>query len=90
MTKAELVDAVAKKAEIPKATAARAIAALFDSIASALKQGDKVTLVGFGTFSVAKRNAREGRNPKTGEKIKIPAARVPKFSAGKSLKELVS
>lgn len=89
MSKAELIDAVAAGADISKAAAASAIDSFTGSIAKTLKKGGKVTLVGFGTFSVSKRKAREGRNPRTGEAIKIPAARIPKFSAGKALKEAV-
>ncbi len=89
MTKTELVDAVAVGAKISKAAATKAIDSLIKGIAKALKKGDKVTLVGFGTFSVKKRKARKGRNPRTGAEIKIPAAKTPKFSAGKALKQAV-
>lgn len=89
MTKAELVDAVAGGAHISKAAAAKAIDTFTGSIGKSLKKGKKVTLVGFGTFSVSKRKARKGRNPRTGEIIKIPAARTPKFSAGKALKQAI-
>ncbi len=86
MTKAELIDAVADGADISKAAAAKAIDTFTGTIAKTLKKGKKVTLVGFGTFSVTKRKARKGRNPRTGETIKIAAAKTPKFSAGKALK----
>ncbi len=89
MTKTELVAAVAVGAKISKAAAKKAIDSLIKGIAKALKKGDKVTLVGFGTFSVKKRKARKGRNPRTGAEIKIPAAKTPKFSAGKALKQAV-
>lgn len=89
MTKAELISAVAKKTDLTKAESARAIDAIVESITEALKKNNKVSLVGFGTFSVVQRKARKGRNPKTGKEIKIPATKVPKFSAGKGLKEAV-
>lgn len=89
MTKAELVDAVASGANISKAAAAKAIDTCIASIIKALKKGDKVTLVGFGTFSVRKRKARTGRNPRTGKEIKIPAAKTPKFTPGKALKQAI-
>ncbi len=89
MTKAELIDKVATSAGITKADAAKSLDATIDSVKAALKKGQKVTLVGFGTFSVSKRKARKGRNPRTGEEIKIPATKVPKFTAGKSLKDAV-
>lgn len=87
MTKAELIEKVADGAGLTKADAGRALDTALDSIKAALKKGQKVTLVGFGTFSVSKRKARMGRNPRTGEAIKIAAAKLPKFSAGKTLKE---
>ena len=90
MNKSDLVDAIAKSADISKAAAARALDSTVDSITKALKKGDTVSLVGFGTFKVGKRAARNGRNPRTGETIKIKAAKVPKFSAGKGLKEAVN
>jgi len=90
MTKAELVDVVADGSDISKAAAARALNSLIDGITKALKQGDKVTLVGFGTFSVSKRKARKGRNPQTGEEIKIAASKAPKFTAGKALKQALN
>lgn len=89
MTKAELADAVASEANISKAAAAKAFDTVVASITKTLKKGGKVTLVGFGTFSVSKRKARTGRNPRTGESIKIPASRSPKFTAGKALKHAI-
>jgi Bacterial nucleoid DNA-binding protein len=89
MTKAELIDKIAATAGITKADAAKSLDATIDSVKAALKKGQKVTLVGFGTFSVSKRMARKGRNPRTGEEIKIPATKVPKFTAGKALKDAV-
>lgn len=89
MTKAELIDKIAASAGVTKADAAKSLDATIDSVKAALKKGHKVTLVGFGTFSVSKRKARKGRNPRTGEEIKIPATKVPKFTAGKSLKDAV-
>jgi DNA-binding protein HU-beta len=86
MTKAEIVAKVAEKIQISKAAAAKALAVVTDSIAQAIRKGDKVTLIGFGTFSVANRKARKGRNPRTGKEIKIAAKKVPKFSAGAALK----
>ena len=86
MTKAELIDSVAAGAKISKAAAAKAVNTFTATIAKSLKKGKKVTLVGFGTFSVTKRKARKGRNPRTGETIKIAASKSPKFSAGKALK----
>ena len=90
MTKAELVDVVADGSDISKAAAARALDSLIDGITKALKKGYKVTLVGFGTFSVSKRKARKGRNPQTGEEIKIAASKAPKFTAGKALKQALN
>ena len=90
MNKSDLVDAIAKSADICKATAGRALDAVVESIKKALKKGDTVSLVGFGTFKVGKRAARNGRNPRTGETIKIKAAKVPKFTAGKGLKDAVN
>jgi DNA-binding protein HU-beta len=83
MNKAELIDQIAKDAGITKGQANDAINSFTDTVASALKKGDKVTLVGFGTFSVTQRAARNGRNPQTGEVIKIKASKSPKFKAGK-------
>jgi len=90
VNKSDLVDAIAKSADISKAAAGRALDATVDSIKKALKKGDTVSLVGFGTFKVGKRAARNGRNPRTGETIKIKAAKVPKFTAGKGLKDAVN
>ena len=90
MNKSDLVDAIAKSAELSKAAAARALDATVDTIKKALKKGDTVSLVGVGTFKVGKRAARNGRNPRTGATIKIKAAKVPKFSAGKGLKDAVN
>jgi DNA-binding protein HU-beta len=90
VNKSDLVDAIAKSADISKAAAARALDATVDTIKKALKKGDTVSLVGFGTFKVGKRAARNGRNPRTGATIKIKAAKVPKFSAGKGLKDAVN
>ncbi|HLQ26014.1 MAG TPA: HU family DNA-binding protein [Acidiferrobacterales bacterium] len=87
MNKSELIDKVAATAELNKASATRAVEAVFDSIVNALHQGDSVNLVGFGTFSVGMRAARAGRNPRTGEAINIAASRNPKFKAGKGLKD---
>ena len=89
MTKADLVAAVAETG-VTKKEAAAAVDAMIDSITGALKKGDKVSLVGFGSFSVKKRKARTGRNPQTGKAIKIKAKKVPAFSAGKTLKEAVA
>ena len=89
MTKAELVAAMAKEAKIPKVSAERALNAFAGAVTKALKKGDKLTLTGFGTFCVAKRRARTGRNPQTGKEIKIPATRVAKFKAGNLLKSAV-
>jgi len=90
VNKSDLVDAIAKSADLSKAAAGRALDAAVDSIKKALKKGDTVSLVGFGTFKVGKRAARSGRNPRTGETIKIKAAKVPKFTAGKGLKDAVN
>jgi DNA-binding protein HU-beta len=89
MTKADLIDAVAAGADITKVAAAKAIDTFTGAITKSLKKGKKVTLVGFGTFSVSKRKARKGRNPQTGETIKIAAAKLPKFSAGKAFKTAI-
>jgi len=89
MTKAELIDAVAAGANISKAAAAKAIDSFTSAITKTLKKGGRVTLVGFGTFSVTKRKARKGRNPRTGEIIKIPASKTPKFTPGKALKQAI-
>jgi DNA-binding protein HU-beta len=89
MTKEELISKIAKEAKVTKAQANKAANAFFDGVTSSLKRGRKVSFVGFGTFSVAKRKARMGRNPQTGAAIRIAAARVPKFKAGKQLKDAV-
>ena len=90
MNKAELIDAVADSADLSKASAGRALDAAIEAITKALKKGDTVTLVGFGTFSVRKRAARTGRNQRTGEEIKIKASKVPGFKAGKALKDAIN
>jgi DNA-binding protein HU-beta len=90
VNKNDLVASVADSAGLSKADSAKAVDAVFDSITSSLKGGDEVRLVGFGTFSVANRAASEGRNPRTGETIKIPASKQPKFKAGKGLKDAVN
>lgn len=87
MNKTELIDHIAKQADISKAAAGRALDAMVSAVKTTLKKGDSVTLVGFGTFSVGERAARSGRNPRTGVAIKINAAKVPKFRAGKALKD---
>jgi DNA-binding protein HU-beta len=87
MTKAELIESVASKVDLPRAIAERAVNTMFDEVVEALSQGDKVNISGFGTFSVSTRKARTGRNPKTGESIEIAASRAAKFKAGKTLKE---
>ena len=89
MNKTELINAVAAKAEISKKDAEKALAAVLGSIEDALKAGDKVQLIGFGTFEVKERAARTGHNPKTGESIEIAAAKVPSFKAGAALKNAV-
>jgi DNA-binding protein HU-beta len=89
MTKGELIASVGKEAKLSKASAEKAINAFTNSVMKALKKGDKLALTGFGTFSVAKRRARTGRNPQTGKEIKIPATRVAKFKAGNLLKSAV-
>jgi DNA-binding protein HU-beta len=90
MNRKELVDALAAKTESTKADAERAVGALIDIISGTLKKGDSLTLVGFGTFEVRKRAARMGRNPKTGEELKIKAAKVPAFKPGATLKAVVN
>ncbi len=89
MTRDQLLDTMAKKAEISKRAAGDALGAMTEAVTKTLQKGDKLTLTGFGTFSISKRAARQGVNPKTGAKIKIPAMKVPKFKAGKALKEAV-
>ena len=90
MNKTELIAAVAEKAGMSKKDSEKAVNAVFETITAALTEGDKVQLVGFGTFEVSKRSAREGRNPKTGETMKIAACKAPKFKAGKALKDVVN
>ncbi len=90
MNKTELVDAIVKKSGLTKKDATAALDAFTETVAKALKKGDKIQLVGFGTFEVTKRAAREGKNPQTGEKIKIPACKAPKFKPGKALKDAVN
>jgi DNA-binding protein HU-beta len=87
--KNDLVAVVANNTGLTKTDAAKAVDAVFDAITDALKQGDEVRLVGFGTFAVSERAKSEGRNPRTGEKIEIPASKQPKFKAGKGLKDAV-
>ena len=89
MNKTELVAEIAKESDLSKKDAEKALTAFTDVVSKALKDGDKVQLVGFGTFEVSERSARTGRNPQTGETIKIKAAKTPKFKAGKALKDLV-
>jgi DNA-binding protein HU-beta len=89
MTKAEIIDKMAQDADVSKAAANKALDSFIDSIKKTLKKGNKVTLVGFGTFSVGKRAARKGRNPRTGETIKIRASKTPKFKAGKAFKDAI-
>lgn len=90
MNKSELIDAIAESADLPKASATRAVDGLISAVADALKSGDQVAIVGFGTFLVRKREARTGRNPRTGETIEISASNVPSFKAGKALKDAVN
>lgn len=90
MNKTELIDAVAEAADLTKADSSRAVDAVVAAITKALKDGDAVTLVGFGTFQVRDRAARTGRNPKTGDTIKIAASKNPSFKAGKALKDAVN
>lgn len=90
MNKSQLIDKIAENADLSKASAGRALDALIDAVSGCLKGGDQVQLVGFGTFSVRERSARTGRNPQTGAEIKIPAAKVPGFKAGKTLKDAVN
>ena len=90
MNKSEFVEAVAENADIPKSTAQKAVDAMVNVIGDTLQQGDQVSLVGFGTFLTRKREARQGRNPRTGATINIAASRVPSFKAGKALKDTVN
>lgn len=90
MNKSELIDAVASSADLSKAAATKAVDAVLDTVTSTLKNGEQVTLVGFGTFEVRARAARSGRNPQTGETINIKASNAPAFKAGKALKDAVN
>lgn len=90
MNKTELVAAIAAQTELSKKDAEKALKAFIDVVTDELKKGEKIQLVGFGTFEVAERAAREGRNPITGEPMKIPASKAPKFKAGKALKDAVN
>ena len=89
MNKAELIDHIAASADISKASASRALEATLGAITETLKAGDSVSLVGFGSFAVTQRAARMGRNPKTGEEVRIEAAKIPKFRPGKGLKDAI-
>ncbi|HEY9037182.1 MAG TPA: HU family DNA-binding protein [Pseudomonadales bacterium] len=90
MNKSELIDAIAEAADLPKASAGRALDATIDAITAALKKGDTVSLVGFGTFAAKQRAARVGRNPQTGAELQIKASVVPSFKAGKGLKDALN
>lgn len=90
MNKTELIDAIATRSELSKAASAKALDAVIDAVVETVAKGDSVSLVGFGSFKATARAAREGKNPKTGEKIKIPATTVPKFSAGATFKATVA
>lgn len=90
MNKTELVNAIAEESGLTKADAARAFDATMSSVTTALKEGDSISLIGFGTFSVKERSARTGRNPQTGETIQIKASKIPSFKAGKTLKDAVN
>jgi len=90
MNKSELIERIAKEADLSKASAGRALEAALSAVRTALKKGQTVTLVGFGTFAVTKRASRTGRNPNTGEKLKIKASKVPKFRPGKGLRDAVN
>ena len=89
MTKADLIDKMAQDADISKAAAEKALKSFIDAVTKTVKKGNKLSLVGFGTFSVSKRAARKGRNPQTGATIKIAARKVPKFKAGQAFKDAV-
>ena len=89
MNKTDLINAVAEASELSKKDATKAVDAVFDTILDALKEGDKVQLIGFGNFDVRERAARKGRNPQTGDEIEIPASKVPAFKPGKALKDAV-
>jgi len=90
MNKAELVAAIADRTELSKKDSEKALKAFIDVIAEELAKGEKIQLVGFGTFEVSERAAREGRNPQSGEPINIPASKAPKFKAGKALKDMIN
>lgn len=90
MNKTELVAAIAENADLSKKDSEKALKAFIDVVTNELKKGEKIQLVGFGTFEVVDRPAREGRNPKTGKSMKIPASKAPKFKAGKALKDVVN
>jgi DNA-binding protein HU-beta len=90
MNKADMIEQIAQAAEVSKSAAERAVDALVGAVKTTLKKGDMVTLVGFGTFYVSKRQARAGRNPRTGEALTIKATRVPRFRAGKALKDAIN
>jgi DNA-binding protein HU-beta len=90
MNKTDLIAAVAAQASLTKKDAEKALSAVINSITNAMAEGDKVQLVGFGTFEVRARDARKGKNPRTGEVINIPASKVPAFKAGKALKDIVN
>ena len=90
MNKSEFVDAIAKAADFTKVDAAKAVDAMIDVVTETLKAGDQITLVGFGSFQVKTREARTGRNPRTGETIQIKASKIPSFKAGKALKDAVN
>ncbi len=89
MTKTEIIDKMAKDCKISKVSSTKALESFIEGVKKALKKGEKVTLIGFGTFSVSQRKARKGRNPQTGKEIKIPARKSPKFTAGKAFKHAV-
>jgi len=90
MNKTDLINAVAEKSELSKKDATKAVDAVFETVSDALKDGDKVQLIGFGNFEVRERSARKGRNPQTGDEIDIPASKVPAFKPGKALKDAVN
>lgn len=90
MNKSELIDAIAAKADLPKSSAAKALDAFVEAVSESLRNGDQVTIVGFGSFSVRHREARTGRNPRTGETIEIAASKLPVFKPGKALKDAVN
>lgn len=90
MTKADLINGIAKECKCPKAVAEKVLNSVTNNVAKCLKKGDKITLTGFGTFSVSRRKARVGRNPQTGAQITIKACRVPKFKAGQALKDQIA